>query len=365
MPFNRTLLSWLIAIAATPAFAGFTVMDDDLFPTQAIPASVAAAQARAAQLAVAPRPAVTQAPQQQGNEEAYSIFFRKNVWGMGEDGSNALYELLPLMQDRKITVIGRPDGVANSFLAGKRSEQIRQWLIRNGIPASQIELRTDVKANTAIDNQYPAEVRIHAPAPQYAPVALAQRPVDLRPGVTLSGIRTTVSPMLTAQPVSQPASPTVAIVATPQADPRLDLVRQLVIAAQAGRLDPKAALASIAELLAASPGTVAAALNVAQTPPAIVRKPALDFGLSAASETARPKEWLLSSERTLKDNAAEWAKKEGYELDWKASNYFRVGRTQTLTGDLLETLDKVSSAASLKMEVWKKDKLIRISDHTN
>lgn len=362
MTFKRPLLSLLIAIATTPALAGFTVMDDELFPTQAIPASVAAAQARAAQLASAPRPAVTQVPQTQQAGESYAILFRKNIWGLGEDGSNALYELLPLMQDRKVTIIGRPDAISNSYLAGKRSEMIRQWLIRNGIPSSQIDMRTDAKPNTAIDNQYPTEISIQRPTPQYAPVTtVAQRPVDLRPGISASGIRTTVSPM----PVTQTASPTVAIVATPSADPRLDLVRQLVIAAQAGRLEPKAALASIGELLAASPATVAAALNAAPSALAIARNPAPDFGLTAAPETARPKEWLLSSERTLKDSTVEWAKKEGYEVDWKASNYFRVGRTQTLTGDLLDTLDKVSTAAGLKMEVWKKDKLIRISDRTN
>lgn len=360
MNHKRTLLSLLIAIATTPALAGFTVMDDDLFPTQAIPASVAAAQARAAQLAYAPRPAAAPIPQQAN--EAYPILFRKNIWGLDENGNNTLYELLPLMQDRKITITGRSDGVPNSYLATKRSENIRQWLIRNGIPATQIDIRTDTKPNTAIDNQYPAEITIQSPTQQYASVATQpQHPVDIRPGVTSTGIRTTISPM----PGTQAAVPTVAIVATASADPRLDLVRRLVIAAQAGRLDPKAALASIGELLAANPATVAAALNTAPTQPAIALNPAPDFGLIAAPETARPKEWHLSSDRTLKDNAVEWAKKEGYEVDWKASNYFRVGRTQTLTGDLLETIDKASTAAGLKMEVWKKDKLIRISDRTN
>lgn len=362
MTFKRPLLSLLIAIITTPALAGFTVMDDDLFPTQAIPASVAAAQARTSQAPGPLRQAAAPSQQQQHPSEVYSILFRKGLWGLGEDGANALYELLPLMQDRKVTITGRPDGVSNSYLAGKRSESIRQWLIRNGIPAAQIEMRTDVNPNTAIDNQYPAEISIQKPAAQYAPV-VAQLPYsgELRSGVSPSGIRTTITPMPTA-PV---ATPTVAIVATPPADPRLDLVRQLVIAAQAGRLDPKAALASIGELLAASPAAVAAALNRTATSPAIARNPATDFGFTAAPETARPKEWLLSSERTLKDSTVEWAKKEGYEIDWRASNYFRVGRTQTLTGDLLDTIDKVSTAAGLKMEVWKKDKLIRISDRTN
>lgn len=361
MTFKRPLLSLLIAISTTPALAGFTVMDDDLFPTQAIPASVAAAQARASQ-PTSPQRQVVAPAQQQLPSEVYSILFRKGLWGLNEDGTNALYELLPLMQDRKITVTGRPDGLSNSYLAGKRSESIRQWLIRNGIPAAQIEMRTDVNPNTAIDNLYPVEISIQKPAAQYAPV-VAQSPYsgELRSGVSPSGIRTTITPM----PAAPVATPTVAIVATPPADPRLDLVRQLVIAAQAGRLDPKAALASIGELLAASPAAVAAALTRTATPPAIARAPAADFSFTATPETARPKEWLLSSERTLKDSTVEWAKKEGYEIDWRASNYFRVGRTQTLTGDLLDTIDKVSTAAGLKMEVWKKDKLIRISDRTN
>lgn len=343
---RKSSLAWLLVAmtAATPAAAGYTIMDDDLFPTRAIPASVAAAQARTAQIASAPRADAPMVHRQQQGGDTYTILFRRGIWGLGEAGGNAMYELLPLMQDRNIIVTGRPDGSSNNNLATKRGEAVRQWLIRNGIPAAQIQMRTDTRPNTAIDNQYPVEITIQSPTPTIQ----AFNANDLRTGVSPSGVRTTVTPT------------SVAIVATPTTDPRIDVIRQLAQAAQAGRLEAKAALATIVELLGTNPNPAAVS-----SPSSVAAAPALGMGLVAAADTARPKEWLLSSDRTLKDNAAEWAKKEGYEVDWRASNYFRVGRSQTLTGDLLDTIDKATSAAGLKMEVWKKDKLIRISDRAN
>lgn len=347
---KKTFFAAILATLFTAAHAGYTVMDDNMFPENMIPASVAAAQARAAQLtSTTPLPAFQTA----STPSTYTLPFRKGYWGVSEAAGQQLAQLLSqFRQAKKITIAGRPDATSNNFLAAQRGTSIQNWLIKNGIPASRIEQATDINANSPLDeNTFPVEIRIDGAAQLAQTVTSA----DLRTSVSPSGIRTTITP-LHAQ-ATPAVTPTVAIVATPPADPRLDLVRNLIAAAQAGRLKPDAAIASIAEILAVPPGT-----QPANTQPTAPAKP--DFGLIAAPETARPKEWPLTTERTLKDNVTEWAKKEGFAVDWRATNYFKVGRAQTLTGDLLETVDKVTTAAGLKMEVWKKgDKLIRISDN--
>lgn len=388
---RRAPLAALVLLAlAQGAHAGATIMDDDLFPMNAIPASVAAAQAAATR---------TRAPQllaqvQPQDEGSFGVPFRKSIWGLNDEGSAFMTELLPLMEGKKIVVIGRPDAVPNSALATQRSNYLRSWLVRHGIPANQIETRINDTPGIPIGGLYPVDIQILGTATPAVRPALAQAPTPMAmpkpapapmstitptPASNATQGTTTVSPSgvrMTVAPLTQPAQTSVAIIATPNPDVRLDMVRQIAAGAMAGRIDPKAAIATIVEILSnssttgAGPTTSAAAVAIApaQKPvitPAPRPDPAAELGLTAAPETARPKEWLLSSTKTLKENVAEWGKKEGYEVDWRATNYFKVSRNSNLTGDILETVDRVTSAAGLDMAAWKKDRLIRICDKTD
>lgn len=369
------IIGTLLIFTPFAARAGYTVMDDDLFPTNAVPASVAASQAARLQRTTSlptpvPHSAPTPLDSHPANQissstyaaayaavnnpapvadegETYTLLFRKGVWGLNDEGASAAADLLSLMADKKIIIIGRPDSVANKYLATQRATYMKNWYIRQGVPATQIETRIKNVPTPAINGQFPVDIQIlgqqrSRTAPQ--PIT-PTRAVD-------GGIRTTVTPQGIASRAI-PTTNTVAIIATPPVDARIDMIRQIVIASQAGRIDPKSALATILEILANSSTA---------TPPAAKTAPGAEFGLEATPETARPKEWVLSKDKTLKDNAVDWAKAEGYEIDWRATNYFRVGRTQTLTGELLPTIDRVTTAASLDMGVWKKDRLIRICD---
>lgn len=365
---RRAPLALVLLALTQGAHAGATIMDDDLFPMNAIPASVAAAQLAAAQ-SVAARQRPPQTLTQTQDEGSYAILFRKSIWGLNEEGNASMMDLLPLMEGKKIIITGRPDGVPNSGLATQRANYLRNWLMRHSIPASQIETRINDTPSTAVGALYPVDIQIlGVPAPIVRPAAVqASAPTPATTTVTPSGIRMTVTPV--AQP---PQTSTVAIIATPSSDPRLDMVRQIAAGAMAGRIDSKAAVATILELLSnaqtTSTGQISPTAPLAAPVPqkAIQRPdPAAELGLIAAPETARPKEWALASTKTLKDNVAEWAKNEGYEVDWRATNYFKVGRNTTLTGDLLETVDRVTTAAGLDMAAWKKDRLIRICEKTD
>lgn len=374
-----------------PALAGYTVMDDDLFPTNAIPASVAqAAQAARAQVARATQPTTQHAPASiqsattQTETETYSILFRKGIWGLNEEGNNSVLALVPLaMQANTIVITGRPDTQSNNRLADQRAANLRTVLIKNGVPESKIATRTENTPTTPINGLSPVDVQvIGIPAAQPVAQALAApatvNPANLAAQARLeragrattmldNGIRVT-----TASASALPAStPTVAIISTPVQPPtpdvRLDLIRQIAIASQAGRIDAKAALATIIEMLNAQPGKSLAS-NTATAPVAITPQtpprpvPGAEFGLVAAAETARPKEWQLSSAKTLKDNMVDWASKENYTVDWKASNFFKVGTSRSLPGELLDVVDRVATAADLEMAVWKQTREIWICD---
>lgn len=95
--------------------------------------------------------------------------------------------------------------------------------------------------------------------------------------------------------------------------------------------------------------------------PAPVPQPALD--ITASVETRRLPTWHLDPASTLKDNLQKWAKKEGYELDWQASNYYKVNRAQTMQGEFLDVVNQIAGAINpTKVALNKSARLIRITD---
>lgn len=374
-----TTISLSMLTFAHPALAGYTVMDDDLFPTHAIPASVAQAV-----VAARAQPLATTA-NTSANAETYSILFRKAIWGLNEEGNNSVLAMVPLLlHANKIVITGRPDTQPNKFLAEQRATNLRTAFIKNGVPESKITTRTENTPTTPINGMSPVDVQVFgipsaqpvAQAPAVNPAALAaQARLEQAAARTTTTVDNGIRVTTTQAAVAPAATPTVAIIATPaqpaqaaQAQPatpdvRLDLVRQVALASQAGRIDAKAAIATIIEMLYAQPGKPSAATTAAIAPQPTPRPaPGAEFDLVAAAETARPKEWQLSSAKTLRDNVAEWAAKENYTIDWRASNYFKVGTNRTLTGEMFVVVDRVTSAADLDMAVWKQTREIWICD---
>lgn len=389
---TRTLIASSISIFCVSAVhAGYTVMDDDLFPTNAIPASVAAQAAAVASLQQGSRATLVAPPA--SNDGTYPIPFRRGLYGLNTDGIRVLRELLPQMQGRKLIITGRPDAAPNSYLANQRSIYLRTWLLKQGIPAENIEVAvldvpttsigesTDPQPGKPVLPLFSVDLRIVG-TPTYPAMQAAHRAsmhaADSRTTIE-NGIRTTVTSL------PAPASnPTVAIIATPsEPDSRLELIRKIVDASMQGRMDAKVAVFTIGELISNVP---------AGTQKPTAPTPAAAMGLVAAPETMRPKEWVLASDKTLKDSTTEWAKASGYEMDWKATNYYKVQRTRTITTgmlkdlcpanarlanpapkdrgpaspaagtDTLDVIDCVTSVVGLDMNVWRRDKLICIGD---
>lgn len=373
-PVRNSLLALaVLATFAQHSQAAYRVMDDDLFPTQAIPASVAA---RVAAMNAAPAPAVAQpqpaaaAPASRAASlDTFTILFKKGSTALTDASVESLGTLLPVMVGKYIYVTGRPDDRQNQLLAQNRGKAIRIWLMRQGIAPNQIDVQVNNTAPQLLDNESPTEIQIlDAPRSKMAAVAT---PAAL--------------PNPTAAPIKAVASAEPATTASKQDskgdDAKMGVLRSIAIAAQAGRIDAKAAVAMINEILATPQTNPMAPTSAPQqaTNPAMIQAllhpiaaiqvaptpaPKQELLLVAAPETARPKEWILDTNKTVRDNLVEWAAREGYRVEWMASNYYKIrGANKTLNGELLKAVDEVVEAAGLKMEVWtKNDKLIRISD---
>lgn len=360
---RSTIAAALLAMYTLPAGAAYTVMDDDLFPEKMVPAK-----------AIIPASVAAGAPVPLPHEQ-HNILFRKNIWGMDDGNRQSVTELLPKMKDRRITIIGRPDGKHNqsiaAYISEKRAQNVRDFLVSKGIPAEQIITKTNTAVFDVLNgDRYPVEIHIEGTTKTASPV-VAPRIAEKNPA---SGAPLQPQPNTQEQkpgplsitiptPLPKLTPPTADAVSTAQIttltgtvaalQTRIDTIRQIAEKAISGGIDMKSSITMIMEILNISPS---------QQPQDTKPKPRDDFGLVAAPETARPKEWTLHAENTLKDNLTTWAKAEGYSIDWRATNYFKVARSSVVTGDLLDSIDRVTSAANLKMEVWKKDKLIRIAD---
>lgn len=77
-----------------------------------------------------------------------------------------------------------------------------------------------------------------------------------------------------------------------------------------------------------------------------------------------PRTWLLSKDKTLKENLTDWTKTAGWNQPiWTAANPYQITSTVSINGTFVEVLEKVSqSVPDLDIHVWKGQRNIRISD---
>lgn len=349
---NSVLAALITATLAQHAYAGYVVMDDDLFPTRAIPASVAASNRISA-----PSPTNNRAPTAPTSDNnSFAVTFKKSASLLIDSTIDTMQSLVPAFMGKQIVVVGRPDERPNQTLASNRAKSVRIWLIRQGVPSANIEIEVDNTPNQTAGLGSPVEIKVIDP---YSRPTLAAAPAPA------------------SAPVKEiPTTTLAAITVQPKADDRAEMMRQIATAAHFGRIDAKSAVTLIYELyvlpankaLPTSVSTTAlapvAALVVPVTPPApLAPPPKPPLVLVASKETARPKEWILDTAKTGKDNLIAWGATENYKLDWRASNYYKIsGSPRPITGELLDAINEFTDAAGLTMEVWKKDKLIRITD---
>jgi hypothetical protein len=330
LPHWLTKLSVLmLALYIQNAHAAYTVIDDDLMPTAPVEQATAPAH--------------------------YIIPFYKEHSPLAHDGRTTLDTLIPQLRNATaIKIIGRPDAriytqgkIAN--LASSRANNIRSYLTRAGVPYGIITIEVDNTPNPqANGNIYPCDLYIGATAttynraPAYAPIS-----IDIT--------TPRAAPRQTTQPTSNASS---------------DQVVQFINrAVQSGQMAIEVALKLIRQLVESdnSNPQTQVAMNAPQRAPqyaAYQQQYSAPQIAAPVSAPIRVTQWVLVPEKTLKDNIIAWAATEGYTVEWQATNPYQLSGTSYVSGELLDSIDKVTSSIDLVMSASNKKRVIYISDKT-
>ncbi|WP_226034384.1 OmpA family protein [Aquitalea palustris] len=350
-------------------------------------------QAQASYSVVDDDPPATTAPRRGETISNQTVPFAAGSGRLGPQGRNAIQDILQSVSNNdSITITGRPDARSNAALAYQRANAIRAMLLQRGISSARIKIETDSSANIAQAGVYMSVVHVASAGAQPA----SRTPVNF-------------SAVLPGPAPSAPARLTPEQAALANSDVRLLIVNKLLDINANGKIDPQTAITIMKEFtqnnvatapqqmapnmppiapaapaivlpqqptpVAVAPAPVQEALaqlpakqekETAVAAPTPAPVPASDF--SAEPETAPKPKWVLDTSKTLKDNMEDWAKKAGYRLNWKASNYIRVNTARTYENkDFLEVVRVIaaSTAGLIKIEAFPDEQPtpeIRVSD---
>lgn len=339
-------VAFLLSFSLT-ANAVYVVLDDDLMPTRA------------------PDP-------QQLPTAHYAIPFAKEHSPLGNAGRAALDAIIPQMRDQKVQIIGRPD--ATTYMGGKlaqlannRANVIRNYLLREGVPANSIAMEIDNTPNPQTNGSiYPSDIYIsrtqenHQPRP-YLSANQPNAPTYTRPAVPASFDQTMGYIQPTAPGYAQPTPPPIqqipragALIAA-----RSQIIQFISRATQTGQMDPVAALKMIQTLSNTDMDSGPQTANAAPMSQPITPAPLF----VAANNTVRKQFWQLETTKTLRDNIDAWALRGGWNpTQWLATNYYQVTTASTLEGDFPDVLRQIADSTKLNICIYQRDKRIKVTD---
>lgn len=334
----------LACFGTSMAHASYTVIDDDLLPT-----------------------AVVEARKQAATTDQYDIPFAKNSIALGPLARRTIDVLIPSLQSASIKIIGRPDaapngkalsadGLTQQPLATSRAAALKQYLIRQGIPASNIAVTVDESPNPQpAGSNYPSQIVILG-SPQRLPatdaIAYTQEPIQTPAIAPAAPTRPSVTPSNNAPAIAD----------------RDQLIRFINSAVQAGTMDAGVAVTLISRVLlnehSSKPIAAAPTPQASQTG-ASAPATAPVANIIATPALARKSSWTLDKGLTLRDNINVWLKTAGWNpSQWEAANYFQVMTTSTIEGEFPDILRQIADSTGLNICVKKAQKIVRITDAT-
>jgi len=371
----------LLFISSTMAQAAYTVIDDDLMPTpmnepqqQKLPQKVLQQNYQSFADDSYPNTA-------QGLYKEYLIPFFKKSSALTQDGIHALRNLLPSIGEGTIKIIGRQDATVSNKngldkLGVNRANKMRDYLTKQGVPASSIFIEVDNNPNPqANGNIYPSSIVLNAlPHESQAETPSMMVNASIKEPVQTQTQRISPKKDVLLQPVKQT---TTTITATPATTvTKSKLVGIIYQSAETGQLDQMLAVKLLRVLLENSSDPAYTQMPTAAQPqPAVYKNapaptqyraqspaPIQTPVISVQQSQTGPSKWTLKPEKTLKDNIELWAKSSNYTVKWNASNFYKVGKSSVITGEFLDVVDKVTVAAGVDMAVSNKTSTIFIND---
>lgn len=344
MQLNRLLSALVVSTicgAVVPAaHAGYTVIEDDLYPTGQAPSRPQLAGQRSIRSNANLEPAFD------GGQDRYSIPFVKYRSPLIASAKAKLDELLPYMQGAEIRVVGRTDAL--TYTSGKlaelsynRANVIRTYLMSKGIPANAIKIEVD-------DTPNPQRNGINYPSDIYISRANVEPPVTRD-----SGSYSPAAQYVMAATKSSPvASPNVS-------GENQRLIQYINQAMLSGQMAPQVAVKLIQHLMDSSAPATRLAANPSPSNIQVESNPVV----KAIAAPIPVQTWSLDKKMTLRENVDSWSKQAGWNpSQWDAANAYQVTVSTTLDGGFPDVLRQVAEATGLNICAKKREKYIRVTD---
>ncbi|KAA0178820.1 hypothetical protein FX016_23090 [Cupriavidus gilardii] len=223
--------------------------------------------------------------------------------------------------------------------ANRRASAVKEWLVKQGIADSKIEIYTEVDPEIDPDD---TDVQVVARANKATAARDAYRPAQF------------LSPSVPPSPALQPVTRQDGF--TDQA--RIEFARRIMSMAQRKIISAEDAVRLVTELLqSAAPS--------AMQNPAQPQKQVLIAQTPIAEPVIEPQAvWTLKGNSSLRENMDAWARAAGYAPPlWTTSNAYEVRYDKSFNGTFLEALAQVADAVpSLDFRVSQGRRTLQVQD---
>lgn len=284
-----------------------------------------------------------------------------------------------LSRAREIIVQGRVDkDSADTTIAYSRTDFLRKWLLRIGVPENQIktEFQTAYRQSGYTNCGY-SNISYKALQTTEETQYAQQEQQDEDEQTVKASVPANVA---TIQPVQ----------VQPQTDPDMipmSVIRRAFTMSDIARFDKINTLKLIENIhlvrqtnpnqtdeqiiidliirqatpLPTETAKPAIAMPAPTATPPIVTAPAPT--IIAATSTMRKESWMLDKNLTLRDNVDAWSKHAGWNPSvWDASNYYQITVTSTIEGDFPDILRQIADSTGLNICARKRERYVRVTD---
>lgn len=269
----------------------------------------------------------------------YNVPFFNSHYTLGKKGQKTLSNILTeLKKTEGITIQGRPDpsNLDNTDVARRRANTIKRWLVANGIKASKISVEivreakytdmANVYASTIITAE--AEVETVTPPPNTLYVRRISASTHTDYGYHNNQAESNAVPMSAIQRI-------------------LNLVTSKQLSAEEAI---KLLEIQLGNKVTTSPSTIKPVILPAKNSVTIAYH-------------QEPDTWILNEKDTLKKNLEDWVRAAKWNnLQWRATQQYRIGKTVTINGAFPDVLRQVTDSTGLNVCAKRLEKVITVTD---
>jgi len=274
-----------------------------------------------------------------------------------------------LSRARNITVQGRVDkDSADTTIAYSRSDFLRKWLLRIGVPENQIktEFQTAYRQSGYTSCGYSnISYKVLQTIEEVQSAQQGQHDDDEQAVKTLVHADTIATPLTQSQidPDMIPMSVirrafTMSDIARFDKINTLKLIENIHLVRQTNpnQTDEQIIIDLIIRQTAPLPTETA-------KPAIAITAPSIAPTIIAATTTMRKESWVLDKNLTLRGNVDTWSKQAGWNPSvWDASNYYQITVTSTIEGDFPDILRQIADSTGLNICARKRERYVRVTD---